>query len=199
MKFLVPNYSCLQNPWLGGYRPQIPVLSVFCPQLNLLNPPPPNKIPGYATALHSTSLQAYSRIIAVLTTDMIWTAKFEAEIQTETLVPSDRLVTADRYRTFFSVSIRMNDLADWDRITEFHMARLMVFKSKLLSELVGIWEGVTGQRKLRCLKYSTYASLLIYPKRASLKQLKAHNQFVTLHQMFPRVIKYKKIWNGRGM
>ena len=24
---------------LGGYRPQIPVLSVLCPQLNLLNPP----------------------------------------------------------------------------------------------------------------------------------------------------------------
>jgi len=34
------------EPWLGGYRPQIPVL---CPQLNLLNPPPPNKIPGYVT------------------------------------------------------------------------------------------------------------------------------------------------------
>ena len=29
MKFLVPNYSCFQNPWLGGYRPQIPVLSVL--------------------------------------------------------------------------------------------------------------------------------------------------------------------------
>jgi len=39
MKFLVPNYSCLQNPRLGDYRPQIPVLSVLCPQLNLLNPP----------------------------------------------------------------------------------------------------------------------------------------------------------------
>ena len=39
MKFLVPNCSCLQNPCLGGYRPQIPVLSVLCPQLNLLNPP----------------------------------------------------------------------------------------------------------------------------------------------------------------
>jgi len=39
MKFLVSNYSCLQNPWLVGYRPQIPVLSVLCPQLNLLNPP----------------------------------------------------------------------------------------------------------------------------------------------------------------
>ena len=37
MKFLVPNYSC----------PQIPILSVLCPQLNLLNPT--NKIPGYAT------------------------------------------------------------------------------------------------------------------------------------------------------
>ena len=39
MKFLVPNYSCLQNPLLGGYGPQIPVLSVLCPQLNLLKPP----------------------------------------------------------------------------------------------------------------------------------------------------------------
>jgi hypothetical protein len=38
MKFLVPNYSCLQNPWLGGYRPQIPVLFVLCLQLNLLKP-----------------------------------------------------------------------------------------------------------------------------------------------------------------
>ena len=42
MKFLVPNYSCLQNPWLAGYRPQIPVLSVLCPQLTLLTPPEQN-------------------------------------------------------------------------------------------------------------------------------------------------------------
>ena len=40
MKFLIQNYSCLQNPWLGGYCSQIPVLSVLYPQLNLLNPPP---------------------------------------------------------------------------------------------------------------------------------------------------------------
>ena len=34
MKFLVPNYSCLQNPWpLSDPR-------CLCPQLNLLNPPP---------------------------------------------------------------------------------------------------------------------------------------------------------------
>jgi len=43
MKFLVPNYSCLQNLWLGDYHPQIPVLSVLCPQLNLLNSPTPLK------------------------------------------------------------------------------------------------------------------------------------------------------------
>ena len=38
MKFLVPNYSCLQNPWLGWLPP--PDLCSLCPQLNLLNPPP---------------------------------------------------------------------------------------------------------------------------------------------------------------
>ena len=46
MKFLVQNYSSLQNPWLGGYRPQIPVLSVLCFQLNLLNPPARTKLLG---------------------------------------------------------------------------------------------------------------------------------------------------------
>jgi len=51
MKFLVPNYSCLQNYWLGGYCPQIPVLSFLCHQPNLFTPLPPNKIPGYATGL----------------------------------------------------------------------------------------------------------------------------------------------------
>ena len=39
MKFLVPNYSCLQNPWLGGLPPPDPLS--LCPQLNLLNPPTP--------------------------------------------------------------------------------------------------------------------------------------------------------------
>jgi hypothetical protein len=42
------------NPWLGGYRHQIPVLSALCPQLNLLTPEkipgvtplPPKKFPG---------------------------------------------------------------------------------------------------------------------------------------------------------
>jgi len=29
MKFLASNYSCLQNPCLGGYRRQIPVRSLL--------------------------------------------------------------------------------------------------------------------------------------------------------------------------
>ena len=58
MKFLLPNYSCLQNPWLGGYRTHIPVLSVLCPQLNLLNPPP-NKIPGYATSNKERNVESH--------------------------------------------------------------------------------------------------------------------------------------------
>jgi len=57
MKFLVTNYSCLQNPWLGGYRRQIPVLSVLCPQLNLLNPPPRTKFLGTPLAFPPTNVQ----------------------------------------------------------------------------------------------------------------------------------------------
>jgi hypothetical protein len=52
MKFLVPNYSGLQNRWLGGYRPQIPVLSV----LNwFVEPPPPprTKFLGYPPLVSS--------------------------------------------------------------------------------------------------------------------------------------------------
>ena len=48
MKFLVPNYSCLQNLCLGGYRPRLPPSDPrsLCPQLNLLNPPTRTKFLG---------------------------------------------------------------------------------------------------------------------------------------------------------
>ena len=49
MKFFVSNYSCLQNPWLGGYRPQIPVLSLSSVLNWICWTPPPKTIPGYAT------------------------------------------------------------------------------------------------------------------------------------------------------
>jgi len=67
MKFLVPKYNCLQNSWLGGYRLQIPVLSV----LNWIcwtPPSPPNKIPGHATdilgALDVESLSHINKTLA---------------------------------------------------------------------------------------------------------------------------------------
>ena len=93
MEFLVPNYRCLQNPWLGGYHTPDPC-SVLCPQLNLLNPTP-KKIPGYATeqniqelitmklgrvrvlsltlenALHNTSLWL-KKLLALLSTMFRW-------------------------------------------------------------------------------------------------------------------------------
>ena len=48
MKFLVPNYSCLQNPWLGGCCPLDP--RSLCPQSSTeFVEPPLSKIPGYAT------------------------------------------------------------------------------------------------------------------------------------------------------
>ena len=39
MKFLVPIFSCLQNPWLGATAPISPLFSALCPHLNLLNLP----------------------------------------------------------------------------------------------------------------------------------------------------------------
>jgi hypothetical protein len=68
MKFLVPNYSFLQNPWLGGYHLQIPVLSVLGPQLKLLNPPT-NKIPGHPTDSRSTSHQKLAPVALVSAMD----------------------------------------------------------------------------------------------------------------------------------
>jgi hypothetical protein len=57
IKLLVPNYSCLQNPWLGGYYPQIPVPSVLN---RICWTPPPNKILGYATALNGIHLTDFN-------------------------------------------------------------------------------------------------------------------------------------------
>jgi len=51
MKFLLPNYICLQNTWLGATATRSPfsLSSVF----NWICWIPPNKIPGYATARRS--------------------------------------------------------------------------------------------------------------------------------------------------
>jgi hypothetical protein len=55
MKFLVPNYSCLSRPLTRGLPPPDP--RSLCPLSStefVGTPPPPNKIPGYATDLNHT-------------------------------------------------------------------------------------------------------------------------------------------------
>jgi hypothetical protein len=42
VKFLVPNYSCLQNPWLGGCRPQIPRSLWLLSSTEFVEPPRKN-------------------------------------------------------------------------------------------------------------------------------------------------------------
>ena len=64
--FLVPNYSCLQNPWLGGYRPQIPILYVLCPQLDLLNPTEQNsRVRHCCGLLYDVTILGYRPMVAV--------------------------------------------------------------------------------------------------------------------------------------
>jgi hypothetical protein len=48
MKFLVPNYSWLRNPWLGG-RGLPPPDPLSLSSTKFFEPPHPNKFPGYAT------------------------------------------------------------------------------------------------------------------------------------------------------
>ena len=68
MKFLVPNYSCFQNPSLGGYRPSDP--RSLCPLSSTeFVEPPPNKIPGYATErdnLLCRHIEQYTPILSVM-------------------------------------------------------------------------------------------------------------------------------------
>ena len=79
MKFLVANYSCLQNPWLGGYRPQIglppPDPRSLCPLFSAeFVEPPPKKIPGYATASGGV-FQEKVRIYMYYKTDIVLCSK----------------------------------------------------------------------------------------------------------------------------
>ena len=59
MKFIVPNYSCLQNPTKGLPPPDPRSL---CPlsSTEFVEPPPRKKIPGYATVLRYSKSCTYS-------------------------------------------------------------------------------------------------------------------------------------------
>jgi len=90
MKFIVPNYSCPQNPWLGGYRPQIPVLSV----INWIcwTPPPlPNKIPGYATETqrHLLGVKKNANCYCLKETQIcLWQPSIKMSVTRNTLINS---------------------------------------------------------------------------------------------------------------
>jgi len=62
LKFLLPNYSCFQNPLLGGLLPPDP--RSLCPLSSTEFVETPNKIPRYATAPRHDNL--YSRPINVI-------------------------------------------------------------------------------------------------------------------------------------
>ena len=61
MKFLVPNYSCLQNPWLGDYHPPDP--RPLCPpsSTEFVELPPLEKNSGYATGCRGLQFWSHSR------------------------------------------------------------------------------------------------------------------------------------------
>ena len=66
MKFLVPNYSCLQNPWLRGHRPHIPVLSCPLSSTEFVETPHEKNswvrhCPGLRRRAYQTPLQTHFR------------------------------------------------------------------------------------------------------------------------------------------
>ena len=51
MKFLIPNYNCLQNPWLGGYRPPDRHSLYPLSSTEFVEPPPPLRTKFLGTPL----------------------------------------------------------------------------------------------------------------------------------------------------
>jgi len=67
MKFLVPNYSCLRNPWLGGYHSRSPFSLSSTEFVE-----PPNKIPGYAAGSVYCSGMVFEVVQAVMVIVTYW-------------------------------------------------------------------------------------------------------------------------------
>ena len=61
MKFLVPNYSCLQNPMTKGLPPPDPRPLCHLSSTEFVETPP-KKIPGYATDSNSRKFWVAPRI-----------------------------------------------------------------------------------------------------------------------------------------
>ena len=66
MKFLVPNYSCLQNPWLWGLPPPDPCS--LCPLSSTVFVEPPTKQNSWVRNWHTVQLMLCYTIICLPTT-----------------------------------------------------------------------------------------------------------------------------------
>ena len=109
VKFLVPIYSCLQNPWLGGYCPQILVFSVLCPQLNPLNSPPPEQNSWVRQCPRVCSMDANFHSIKL---GVIWDG-METTTVRETLRCSNQLSLVTIRRWIFCDITDLTALASW--------------------------------------------------------------------------------------
>jgi len=83
MKFLVPNYSCLQNYWLWGLLPPDPRSFFPLSSTKFVEPPPPNKIPGYATGLRMFEKRVLRKTVWTKSEDIKrdWRKFHNAELQ----------------------------------------------------------------------------------------------------------------------
>ena len=143
MKFLVPNYSCLQNPWLGGYAPRFP----FSLSSTEFVEPPPEKTPGFATDCR-LSLASNNR--AVMWAVGQWAAK---RIRTEpkcgfclTLraFPSDVLGYREQSKKEVNYIPAVKELwrcrKDSCDVTVFHVTWRSVFTFTLPTDAIGVSE-----------------------------------------------------------
>ena len=109
MKFLVPNYSCLQNPMTKGLPPPDP--RPLCPQLNLLNPPPKKKIPGYATDCIACDMLHTSYVLSgsVLDHNVNWRIRLSGRLLSNIVpsCPTNRQLTLHQNQiyTFYKTGI----------------------------------------------------------------------------------------------
>ena len=133
MKFLVPNYSCLQIPWLRATAPQIPILSVLGPQLNLFNHLL-NKIPGYATGSNSAFYCVWFVVAFLMIDGCPFTAqKYLVSVALPVLIS-------------LHTEIRVFLYGDWACVHEHyqntlkHKSRLLILLRNLLT-LARMWQG----------------------------------------------------------
>ena len=124
MKFLVPNYSCLKNPWLGGYRPQIPVLSV----LNWICwTPPRTKFLGTPLVGGTPQSHRWSFVVDCATAGLNTAWNTESKVDTDRVHPHDVILITPSYDPQISKL----------QFSTFHLClcitRIVTFTSWLLS------------------------------------------------------------------